>query len=579
MSTSEARALAPNQAPASPLVNAATLKLLVVVNGLVPAALLLWDALHNALGVNDVNFAIRTTGLVGLVMLMLTLLVTPLRILTGWATLIAARRALGLLTFFYLATHFAIFFVFDRAASVSSTIEEILTRTYLQIGTVALVLMAALALTSTDRMVTALGPRGWKRLHRLVYVIAVLGVVHFLLLVKSDLRAPRAFAIALGALLLFRVVHHYLDLRRRAHRPVARERAARPRFWSGELVVARIFRETPDVKTFRLVPAAPGGLPFAHVAGQYLNLSLIIDGKRVSRSYTIASSPSRSAYVEITVKRAPSGYASRYLHDVVREGDRLAVSAPAGRFLFDGTAATSVVLLAGGVGITPLMSIVRQLTDNAWPGTIRLVVAMRTRADLIFGDELRQLAERFPNLHVHVTLSQPDDDWRGARGHVSAAFLREVAPELSASPPPILLCGPDAMMTATRAVLGELGVPPEAVATEAFVSPPAGREAVVELPVGLTADAAKDLVCQATFARSKKTLAVSSEVTLLEAAEDAGLSLPFECRSGLCGQCKVRLVRGTVSMSVQDALSDRDRASGYVLACQARATSDLSLDA
>ncbi len=610
MQTSEALAL-PRAAPFK--IDARLARWLVVVNGLVPMALLFWDALHGALGANDVNFAIRTTGLVGLVMLLLTLSVTPLRQLTGWNTFIAIRRPLGLLTFFYVATHFAIFFVFDRDASVSSTVEEILTRTYLQLGTIALVLMTALAVTSTDRMVMRLGARRWKLLHRLVYVIAILGVTHFLLLVKSDLRAPRAFAIVLGMLLLYRVVHHYLDLRKRAMHSASRTRsdAAKPtqvaaaakkkRNWSGELVVARIFQETHDVKTFRLV-APEGGLPFDHQPGQYLNIALTIDGKRVNRSYTIASSPSRSAHCEITVKRVPGGYASHHLHDQVREGDRLRISAPAGRFVFTGRDCQRVVLLAGGVGITPLMSVARYLTDSAWPGTIYFVVAVRTRADLIFEEELRYLERRFPNLKLRIVLSQPDPDWSGPRGHISAALLTDFVPALATSR--VYICGPDPMMEAMRRLLGELGVPPDHIATEAFVSPPTATAAegdttaaptaaegdapptaaegapnMNRVPAAMAEPEPGAAIATVRFERSGSSAELFPGTTLLEAAEEAGINLPFECRSGICGQCKTRLLRGAVTMPVEDALSSSDKARGFILACQAHPRGDIAVDA
>ena len=163
-------------------------KRLAIVNAGVPAVLLVWDAYRHQLGANEVNFAIRTTGLIGLILLILALAITPVRALTGWNRLIAMRRNLGVIGFFYLASHFLIFFWFDRQASVSSTLGEIVKRRYLWFGTGALVLMIPLALTSTDRMVQRLGAKRWKRLHRLVYVMAVAGVTHYYLLVKSDVR-------------------------------------------------------------------------------------------------------------------------------------------------------------------------------------------------------------------------------------------------------------------------------------------------------------------------------------------------------------------------------------------------------
>ena len=576
------------------LVDARFAKRLVMVNGVVPIALLAWDAYHHQLGVNEVNFAIRTTGLIGLVFLVLSLIVTPLRKLTGWNTLIAIRRNLGVFAFVYLASHFAIFFVFDRQASVASTLTEIVERVYLWFGATALVLMIPLAVTSTDAMVSRFGARRWKRLHRLAYPIAIAGVVHYYLLVKSDIRQPLVFAIVIGALLAYRVVAHYVGLRtelRVAHDKLARSRGAaapRPRkFWSGELEVVRIFDETPDVKTFRLAAVGGGPLPFDYVAGQYLNLALTIDGKRVNRSYTIASSPTRAGYCEISVKRAPDGHASRHLHQALRRGSILKVGAPAGRFVFAHDQAARCVLIAGGVGITPMMSTVRSLTDRCWPGEIYLVFSVRALPDIVFRAELDYLQARFPNLHVRVTLTgDPDSAWDGARGQISRAMLEDFVPGLTRGP--ILLCGPEPMMTAMRRLLvDQLGIPDAEVLEEAFVSPPAvapvaagaGEAVLAALEEPVAAELREGDVATVRFQRTGKSADAAAALTVLEAAEDAGVAIPFECRSGICGQCKTRLISGIVTMDVEDALTPADRAKRLILACQAHAVGDVVVDA
>lgn len=588
----------PGQLPGR-LIDARFAKRLVLVNGVVPLVLLAWDAYHHQLGVNEVNFAIRTTGLLGLVFLVLSLLVTPLRRLTGWNTLIAIRRNLGVFGFVYLATHVTIFFAFDRGGSITSTLTEIALRVYLWFGTAALVMMIPLAATSTDGMVSRLGARRWKLLHRLAYPIAICGVVHYYLLVKSDVRQPFAFGVVAAALLVYRLVHHYVDLRaevRAAHRKLARARSAAPprkrKFWSGELKVARIFDETRDVKTFRLVAPAGGPLPFDHVAGQYLNLALTIDGKRVNRSYTIASSPTRRDACEISVKRAADGYASRHLHETLREGSVLKVSAPAGRFVFPDGEASRCVLIAGGVGITPMMSTVRSLTDRCWPGEIYLVFSVRTLDDVVFRDELAYLQARFPNLHVRVTLTNdPDSVWDGARGQISRAMLESFVPELTRGP--VLLCGPDPMMTAMRRLLvDQLGIPDAEVMQEAFVSPPALASeddgSATASPEPVVGDSLIDRfgsgppageIASVRFQRTGKMAELPAELTVLEAAEDAGVTIAFECRSGICGQCKTHLISGTVTMNVQDALTPADRSKRLILACQARAVGDVVVDA
>jgi len=527
--------------------------------GVVPLALLVWDARHDNLGVNAVNYAIRTTGLLGLIFLTLALAVTPVRRLLSWNALIAARRAFGLLGFTYIAIHFLIFFWWDRDRSLSSTLEEVIERRYLQLGFLALVLMIPLAITSTDAWVRRLGARRWKLLHRATYAVVVLGIIHFWLLVKADTSRPKTFAVLVGALLLFRFIPE------RKRKPAL---ARRPRFWKGELLVDKVTQETHDVRTFRLRPVDGGPLPFEYQPGQYLNLALTIDGRRVPRSYTIASTPSRPGYVEITVKRKAGGYGSHAVHDQFVEGAKVQVGAPAGKFVFTGSAddARRVLLLAGGVGITPLMAITRFLTDRAWTGDLHLVNSVRSPDDIIFERELADLAAEHPNLHVlHVPASTD--------GHITAEVLRRAVPDLAGVP--VFLCGPEPMMDAMQTLLVGLGVPEALIHTEAFVSPatpPAGApiEELIATPDGTPATI--------QFSRSNKSGDVTG-ITVLEAAEGCGVDLPYECRSGICGQCKIKLVTGKVTMDSQDALTAAERAGGLILACQARATSDLTVEA
>ena len=576
-----------------PTFDGAFAKRLVLFCGIVPAILLAWDAYNGNLGVNGSNYAIRSTGMLGLVFLTLSLAITPIRRITKWNILISARRNLGVYGFFYILTHFLIFFWWDRDGDIADTFSEIIDRPYLWYGFGALLLMLPLALTSTDGMVTRLGPKRWKALHRLSYVAVLGGVIHFYLLVKADTSRPFAFAVGFGALMLFRIVDHEVGLRREVRKarskmpPVARP-AGKKKFWSGELLVARIFQETRDVRTFRFVMPDGGPLPFDYTAGQYMNLKLVIGGKRVNRSYTISSSPTRSSsYLEISVKRAGNGYGSHHLHDAIKEGDRIKVSAPAGKFVFAGAPSDPkrIVMLAGGVGITPMMSITRALTDRSWAGDIYLIFAVRNKHDIIFDTEIRHLEARFPNLHVCVTLSgDVDGEWTGKRGRITRELIDSFVPELKHGP--IMMCGPDGMMKELRTLLvRDMGIPDAEVLEEAFVSPPTPAENdAVTADAMFAADAIEDMpaegeVASVRFQRSDRTCELTPELTVLEAAEECGVTIPFECRSGICGQCKTKLVSGRVTMEVQDALTSGDRAKGLILTCQAKAVKDVVVDA
>src|SRR3954469_13694763 len=182
------------------------IKLLVIINGLVPLALLMWDQSHQRLGANPQNFLILTTGMMALIFLMLTMAVTPLRKVAGWNWAIQLRRMLGLYAFFYASLHFLCFFSLDRGFNVSSTLHEIVARKYLWLGVTGLLVMVPLAVTSTNGMIKKLGGKRWRALHRLAYVAAIAGVVHYYMQVKADVRQPLVFAAVLAILLGYRLV-------------------------------------------------------------------------------------------------------------------------------------------------------------------------------------------------------------------------------------------------------------------------------------------------------------------------------------------------------------------------------------
>ncbi|WP_165700731.1 2Fe-2S iron-sulfur cluster-binding protein [Alienimonas californiensis] len=552
-----------------------------IINGGVPLALLAWDAWQGALGPDPVDAAIRTTGLASVTFLVLTLAVTPIRLLTGWTDVLAMRRALGLYAFAYAVAHLVVYIVWEQAGSLRRVGEELAARSYLQIGLAALLAMTPLAITSVDALVRRLGA-WWKRLHRLIYVAAALGVIHFYMQVKSDVRLPLIYGAVTAGLIGFRAAKHYRDLRIAARRAPAGP-AEKPTSWRGQLEVARIFEETPDVKTYRLVPPAGGELPFNYAAGQYLTVSLPVQTESgpatLKRSYSFSSAPTRRGYCEITVKRDPSGIGSRALHDGVSEGDLLTVAGPAGRFTFQDAAEpvaapAGVVLIAGGVGLTPILSILRSLTDRSWPGAIYVVNVQKTRADLIAGAELRALAARFPNVHLLTAVTREPADDAHLSGRLTAERLRDFVPNLKKLP--VFLCGSEPMMAATRGLLRSLGVPPERIATEEFTAgpPPQG------LGEGETDGPAVVPAAAITFTRAGRSVTAPGETTVLEAAEQVGVPMPYECRSGLCGQCKVRCTEGAVTMESRDALSSKEEKAGYILACQSRATTTaLTIDA
>lgn len=348
--------------------------------------------------------------------------------------------------------------------------------------------------------------------------------------------------------------------------------------WSGQLRVARIFQETADVKTFRL--AAPDGsefLPFTFDPGQFLTVSVKVDGKDLKRSYSLSSSPCCQGWCEFTVKHVAGGRVSAYLHEQVREGDPLDVSAPSGRFTFRGKEAPSVVFIAGGVGITPLMSSIRYLTDQSWPGEIFLIYACTSLKDIIFRQELDYLASRHPNLHATITLSREESpEWTGPRGYITKELLLTAVPDIAARR--VHMCGPPTMMDAMKPLLAQIGLSAEQVKTELFLSPePTLVSKAAEAPVAARPRTEPVPVC--TFFRSGKSAPLPPENTVLEASEDVGVNIDYSCREGYCGTCKIKLLAGQVTMAVEDALDDNDKAQNIILACQAKSTGNVTVEA
>lgn len=185
-------------------------KLVFFANALVPLVLLLWDLYHHKVGANPQEFAIRTTGMLTLVFLTLTVAITPLRKTFGANSLVKLRRMVGLFAFFYGSLHLLAYIWLDRLFNLLSVTQDVARRPFILAGMTGFLLMLPLAITSTNKMVKRLGGKRWALLHRLVYLAVVAGVLHFWLLVKSDTRLPLTFAFIVGVLLAHRLLVKYV---------------------------------------------------------------------------------------------------------------------------------------------------------------------------------------------------------------------------------------------------------------------------------------------------------------------------------------------------------------------------------
>jgi sulfoxide reductase heme-binding subunit YedZ len=186
-------------------------RFVLFMNGLVPAALLAWDAYQRKLGANPIEFATRATGVLALVFLFVTLAVTPLRKLTGANWVVKLRRQVGLYAFFYACLHLLTYVWFDKFFGAREIAADVWARPFITIGMASFLLLVPLAATSTQGMIKRLGGKRWAKLHKLTYVAAAGGVIHFYMGVKADTTIPLLFAVALALLLGYRWVRSRMD--------------------------------------------------------------------------------------------------------------------------------------------------------------------------------------------------------------------------------------------------------------------------------------------------------------------------------------------------------------------------------
>ncbi len=331
------------------------------------------------------------------------------------------------------------------------------------------------------------------------------------------------------------------------------------------LQLVRAERQTHDSVSLRF--RVTGSQTLRGRPGQFFTFDWLLDGQKLSRSYSISSSPTQTGFVEIAVKRQPQGRVSCFLNERAAIGLTVEARGPLGRFCFQETEHKKIALFAGGSGITPLISILRYIDDLCLDTKATLFYSVRTKRDIIFEGELERLKTRLPNLRLVVILTRPDADWSGPVGHLRPEIIASCLGEVSSHT--FFLCGPDGYMSHATDLLRSLGVGPERILQERFggKTPTASGSANTQ-PQGLV-----------EFEQSNTIVAFFEGQSLLEVAEKYGINIPFSCRQGQCGTCARRLLSGEVQMDHEDGLDPALKAKGYVLTCVARAKGDVRLDA
>lgn len=342
----------------------------------------------------------------------------------------------------------------------------------------------------------------------------------------------------------------------------------------------KVVQETWDVRTFSFMAEQP--VMFFFKPGEFVTLELLIDGQQVMRSYTISSSPSLPYSFSITVKRVPGGQVSNWMHDNLQEGLEVAVHGPVGNFNCIDFPAKKVLLLSGGVGITPVMSMARWWFDTNSEVDMVFVHSARTPKDIIYRRELEHMDSRITNFNLSLICERYEigETWSGFTGYLGDEMLKLIAPDFMERK--VFCCGPTPYMRAIKSMLQRNGFPMTEYHEESFGATPKEVEKdVVELAE--QAQVASDNVSRADmlrveFIQAGKSVQIESGETVHTAAAKLGLYIPKACGMGICGTCKVRKISGAVDMEHNGGISDADVSEGFILSCCSTPLEDIVLD-
>jgi len=333
------------------------------------------------------------------------------------------------------------------------------------------------------------------------------------------------------------------------------------------LRVRHVHADTDDARivTFDVPPSLEA--TFRFTPGQYLTLRR--PGADVRRSYSICAAPGEP--LRVGVRRVPGGEFSGWLHAELKAGDSLEAMEPQGRFgAALGKRPRHLLAVAGGSGITPILSIVKASLEGDPQTRVTLLYGNRQAASTMFKEELEDLKNRhLTRLAVHAVFSREAMDAPLSSGRLDAAkvasFLRLSGG--AAAVDEVFVCGPHAMNDEVEAALLAAGVPAERIHIERFGIPPSAADAQLHAPQAGDATTATIAIVRDGLTREIGFL--PTDESLLAAASRAGLDVPYSCRSGVCATCRAKLLEGQVRMDRNFALEKADLAAGFVLTCQA----------
>ena len=340
-----------------------------------------------------------------------------------------------------------------------------------------------------------------------------------------------------------------------------------------ELEVVEIRPASPTAKTVRFQKVGGGKLP-PFYAGQFISLAFVLDGKVLCRPYSISSAPFEArrdpGYVEITVRRSKGdGLISDYINEGLKVGDHILASMGLGQFFYESLRdAHRIVALAGGIGVTPFVSMAKEIKNGTMDAELTILYGSSDSKDIILKDTLDAL--ECDRVHVVHVLSGNEPDWTGERGFLTADLIQKY----SKGDATYFICGPQVMYRYLREEIKKLNVPARRVRFELF-----GQVKDITIFPGYPIEK-KDETYTLTVMRGihKDEIPAKATESLVVACERAGIILLTDCRSGECGFCRTKVLKGDYYVCPEnDGRRAADKDFGYVHACATYPLSDMTI--
>lgn len=330
------------------------------------------------------------------------------------------------------------------------------------------------------------------------------------------------------------------------------------------LQVKEVKKETEDTVTISFWH--PISEQIKYKAGQFITIAVPgADGKKVKRSYSMSSSPATDTAVAVTVKRVSNGVVSNYLNDNVHTGDFLEVIEPMGNFLFEPLEQPDrdIYLFGAGSGITPLISIAKTVLKTEAQTKVRIFYGNRSEDSIIFKQELEELENQYKErLSIQYILSQPQGLWVGEKGRINQAnatlWLKDSCADFAKDH--FYMCGPEEMMDQIKRIFELYEVPKAHVHFERFNAPMQEEDTV-------NADELKKQTVKVLYDGDTYEFVVEPHQTILEAALEQDIDLPYSCQAGMCTACLGRCTEGKVKMDEEEGLTEKEITQGYILTC------------